>query len=99
MHSEFSGCNRSVDFISTSVNEGYYMNFFFNFPEPIVEVNAVVRHFSHPWVHIRKSWQRMHKTKTGKKMFLLGMDTFPSLNDIMEIRCNKCTRIEQGYDF
>jgi hypothetical protein len=24
MHSEFSGRNRSVDFISTPVNEGYY---------------------------------------------------------------------------
>jgi hypothetical protein len=35
----------------------------------------------------------------GKKMLLLGMDTCPSLNDIMEIRCNKCTRSEQGYDF
>jgi hypothetical protein len=42
----------------------------------------------------------MHKTKTGaKEMRLLGMDTCPSLNDIMEIRCNKCTRSEQGYDF
>jgi hypothetical protein len=28
-------------------------------------------------------------------MRLLGMDTCPSLNDIMEIRCNKCTRSEQ----
>jgi hypothetical protein len=45
MHSEFSGRNRSVDFISTSVNEGYYMKMFWNFPEPIVEVNSVVRHF------------------------------------------------------
>ena len=54
MHSEFSGRNRSVDFVSTSVNEGYYMNIFWNFPEPIVEVNAVVRHFRHPWVLIRK---------------------------------------------
>jgi hypothetical protein len=35
--------------------------------------------------------------KRGKKMRLLGMDTCPSLNDIMEIRCNKCTRSEQGY--
>jgi hypothetical protein len=34
MHSEFSGRNRSVDFISTSVNEGYYMKMFWNFPEP-----------------------------------------------------------------
>ena len=57
MHSEFSGRNRSVDFISTSVNEGYYMKIFWNFPEPIVEVNAVVRHFRHPWVLIRKIWQ------------------------------------------
>jgi hypothetical protein len=35
----------------------------------------------------------------GKKMCLLGMDTCPSFNDIMEIRCNKCTQSEQGYDF
>jgi hypothetical protein len=34
-----------------------------------------------------------------KKMPLLGMDTCPSLNDVMEIRCNACTRSEQGYDF
>jgi hypothetical protein len=30
-------------------------------------------------------------------MRLLGMDTCPSLNDTMKIRCNKCTRSEQGY--
>jgi hypothetical protein len=35
----------------------------------------------------------------GKKMRLLGMDTCPSLNDIMEIRRNKCIRSEQGYDY
>ena len=35
----------------------------------------------------------------GRKMHLLGMDTCPSLNDIMEIRYNKCTRSEQRYDF
>ena len=35
----------------------------------------------------------------GEEMRLLGMDTYPSLNDITEIRCNKCTRSEQGYDF
>ena len=34
-----------------------------------------------------------------KKMRLLGMDSCPSLNDIMEIRCNTCTGSEQGYDF
>jgi hypothetical protein len=32
-------------------------------------------------------------------MRLLGMGACPSLDDIMEIRCNKCTRSEQGYDF
>jgi hypothetical protein len=32
-------------------------------------------------------------------MSFLGMDICPSLNDIMEIRCNTCTRSEQGYDF
>ena len=35
----------------------------------------------------------------GKKIRLLGMDTCPSLNDISEITCYKCTRSEQGYDF
>ena len=34
-----------------------------------------------------------------EKMPLLGMDTCPSLNDTMEIRLNKCTRSELGYDF
>ena len=57
MHLEFSGRYRSVDFISTSVNEGYYMKMFWNFPESIVEVNAVVRHFRQPWVLMQKIWQ------------------------------------------
>jgi hypothetical protein len=35
----------------------------------------------------------------GGKMRLLVMNTCLSLNDIMEIRCNKCTRSEQVYDF
>ena len=30
--------------------------YFWNFSDPIFEVNAVVRHF-HPWVLIRKIWQ------------------------------------------
>jgi hypothetical protein len=30
---------------------------FWNFSDPIVEVNAVVRHFRQPWVLIRKIWQ------------------------------------------
>jgi hypothetical protein len=38
----------------------------------------------------------MHKTKTGEKVRLLGMDTCPNLNDIMEIRCNKCINNPQG---
>ena len=69
-----------------------YLNFlnFWNFSDPIIEVNAVVRHFRQPYAQ-----QKIR----GKKMHLLGMDTCPSLNDIMEIRCNKCTRSEQGYDF
>ena len=36
-----------------------YLNFwnFWNFSDPILEVNAVVRHFRQPWVLIRKIWQ------------------------------------------
>ena len=30
---------------------------FWNFSDPFVEVNAVVRHFRQPWVLIRKIWQ------------------------------------------
>jgi hypothetical protein len=77
-----------------------------------VEVNAVVRHFRQPWVLIEKFGNNCVKIlkfwrtelsyaqnkNRGKKMRLLGMDTCPSLNAIMEIRCNKCTRSEQGYD-
>jgi hypothetical protein len=51
-----------------------YLNFW-NFSDPIVEVNAVVRHFRQPWVLMRKIWQYMcenlkileNKTKTGAK--------------------------------
>jgi hypothetical protein len=54
-------------------------------------------------VKILKFWRTepsyAQSKNRGKKMRLLGMDTCPSLNDIMEIRCNKCTRSEQGYDF
>jgi hypothetical protein len=35
----------------------------------------------------------------GEVMRLLEMDIYPSLDDIMEIRCNKCTGSEQLYDF
>jgi len=34
----------------------YYLNFW-NFSDPIVEVNAVVRHFRHPWGTLWKIWQ------------------------------------------
>ena len=54
-------------------------------------------------VKILKFWRTelsyAQSKNRGEKMGLLGMDTCPSLNDIMEIRCNKCTRSEQGYDF
>ena len=31
--------------------------YFWNFSDPIVEVNAVVRHFRQSWVFIRIIWQ------------------------------------------
>jgi len=37
--------------------------------------------------------------KRGEKVRLLGIDACPSLNDVMEIRCIKCTRSGQVYDF
>ena len=59
--------------------------------------------FGNKCVKILKFWRTelsySQNKNRGKKMRLLGMDTCPSLNDIMEIRCNKCTRSEQGYDF
>jgi hypothetical protein len=35
----------------------YYLNVW-NVSDPIVAVNAVVRHFRQPWVLMRKIWQR-----------------------------------------
>jgi hypothetical protein len=59
--------------------------------------------FGNKCVKILKFWRTellyAQNKNRGKKMRLLGMDTCPSLNDIMEIRCNKYTRSEQGYDF
>jgi hypothetical protein len=92
--------------------KNYYLNVW-NVSDPIVEVNVVVRHFRQPWVLIRKIGNKCVKIlkfwrtelsyaqnkKRDKNMRLLGMDACPSLNDIMEIRCNTCTRSEQGYDF
>ena len=31
--------------------------YFWNFSDPFVEINAVVRHFRQPWVLMRKIWQ------------------------------------------
>ena len=73
----------------------------------------MVRHFRHQrvlyekiankCVKILKLWRTelsyAQNKNRGKKMRLLGMDTCPSLNDIMEIRCNKCTRSERGVRF
>jgi hypothetical protein len=42
----------------------------------------------------------MHKTSRGEKECLLGIDHMSySLNDMMEIRCIKCNRSEQVYEF
>ena len=54
-------------------------------------------------VKILKFWRTelsyAQNKNRDEKVRLLGMDTCPSLNDIMEIRRNKCTRSEQVYDF
>ena len=55
--------------------------------------------FGKKCMKILKFWRTELLYAQNKKMLLLGMATCPSLNDIMEIRCNKCTRSEQGYDF
>ena len=59
--------------------------------------------FGNKCVKILKFWRtelsHAQNKNRAEKMGLLGMDTCPSLNDIMEIRCNKCTRSEQRYDF
>jgi hypothetical protein len=62
------------------VQDDYYL-IFCNFSDPIVEVNAVVRHSRHPWVlmaiNVWKSKNsgelsyRMHKAKTGAKRCVL----------------------------
>ena len=79
-----------------------YLNVW-NVSDPIVEVNAVVltsvsrgslyEQFGNKCVKILKFWRTelsyAQNKNRGKKMRLLGMDTCPSLNDIMEIRCNK----------
>jgi hypothetical protein len=39
--------------------------------------------------HWRTELSYAQRKNRGRKMRLLGMDTCPNLNDIMEIRCNK----------
>jgi hypothetical protein len=51
----------SPDIILGRYFEINYMKMFWNFPESIVEVNAEVRHFRHPWVLIRNIWQEMYE--------------------------------------
>ena len=113
VYREFSGRNRSVDFISTSVNEGYYMNFFLTFLNLSLKLmqwyvtsvsrGSLYEKVGNKCMKILKFWRTelsyAENKNRGKKMLRLGMDTCPSLNDIMKIRCNKCTRSEQGYDF
>jgi len=84
-----------------------------NFSDPIVELNAfgiqwcVTKGYSTKNlpinVKILKFWRTelsyAQNKNRGEKMCLLGMDTCPSLNDIMIIRCNKCTRSEQGHNY
>ena len=68
-----------------------------------VSRGSLYEKFGNKCVKILKFWRTelsyAQNKNRGKMMHLLGMDTCPSLNDIMEIRCNKCTRSEQGYDF
>ena len=68
-----------------------------------VSRGSLYEKFGNKCVKILKFWRTelsyAQNKNRGKKIRLLGMDTCPSLNDIMEIRCNKCTRSEQGYDF
>ena len=64
---------------------------------------SLYKKFGNKCVKILKFWRTelsyAQSKNRDKKMRLLGMDICSSLNDIMEIRCNKCTRSEQGYDF
>ena len=68
-----------------------------------VSRGSLYEKFGNKCVKILKFWRTelsyVQNKNRGKKMRLLGMDTCSSLNDIMEIRCNKCTRCEQGYNF
>jgi hypothetical protein len=54
--------------------------------------------FGNKCVKILKFWKTdlsyAQNKNRSEKMRLLGMDTCPSLNDIMEIRCNKRARLQ-----
>jgi hypothetical protein len=68
-----------------------------------VSRGSLYEKFGNNCVKILKFWRTelsyAQNKNRGKKMRLLGMDTCPSLNDIMAIRCNKGTRSEEGYEF
>jgi hypothetical protein len=70
---------------------------------PSIQRRVLYEKFGNKCVKILKFWKTelsyAQNKNRSEKMRLLGMDTCPSLNDIMEIRCNKCTRSEQGYNF
>jgi hypothetical protein len=51
----------------SSLPSGY----FWNFSDRIVEVNAVVRHFRHPWVLIQKIWQNFFISLLFHLFFLI----------------------------
>jgi hypothetical protein len=64
-----------------------------------VSRGSLYEKFGNKCVKILKFWRTelsyAQNKNRGKKMRLLGMDICPSLNDIMEIRCNKCIRSKQ----
>ena len=65
-----------------------------------VSLGSLCEKFGNKCVKFLKLWRTelsyAQNKNSGKKMRLLGMDTCPRLNDIMQVRCNKCTRSEQG---
>jgi hypothetical protein len=57
LHSCFKGVYQiNIWTKKSQKSRGAYLNVW-NLSDPIVEVNAVVRHFRQPWVLIRKIWQ------------------------------------------
>ena len=68
-----------------------------------VSRGSLYEKFGNKCVKILKFWRTelsyAQNKNRGKKMRLLEMDTCPSLNDIKDIRCNKCPRSEKGTIF